>query len=102
MPGGVDTGIVILDIDEKSLAGGRALAVAARPSGAADGQAVRPVRRSRSLGFDVVFAERDAVSGIEVLDALAQGELKDVPQFQSALPAAAPASSITTACSRQA
>ena len=36
------------------------------------------------LGFDVIWAERDASSGIDVLDRLAQGELSDAGQFQSA------------------
>ena len=34
------------------------------------------------VGFDVVLAERDTSSGIEVLDALAQRELKAFPRFQ--------------------
>jgi len=37
-----------------------------------------------ALGFDVVWAERDASSGIDVLDSLARRELKDVASFQSA------------------
>ena len=36
------------------------------------------------LGFDVVWAERDTSSGIDTLDRLAQGELKEVAPFQSA------------------
>jgi adenylate cyclase len=36
------------------------------------------------LGFDVVFAERDPSSGIETLDALARGELKQATAFQQA------------------
>jgi adenylate cyclase len=36
------------------------------------------------LGFDIVWAERDASSGIDVLDALASGELKDAAGFQNA------------------
>ena len=37
-----------------------------------------------ALGFDVVWAERDASSGIDVLDSLARRELKDVASFQAA------------------
>ncbi|MGH6918228.1 MAG: CHASE2 domain-containing protein, partial [Geminicoccaceae bacterium] len=36
------------------------------------------------VGFDVVWAERDASSGIDVLDALARSQLKEVSAFQSA------------------
>ena len=37
------------------------------------------------VGFDIVFAERDESSGITVLRGLAQKELKEDAQFQSAL-----------------
>jgi adenylate cyclase len=83
MPGKGDPQIVILDIDEKSL-----------------GELGRwPWGRDRMaqlmdklfgkygvalVGFDVVWAERDTSSGIEVLDSLAQGELKGAAAFQSA------------------
>ena len=43
------------------------------------------------VAFDVVFAERDASSGMDVVDRLAQGELKDLAQFQSAYAALRPA-----------
>ena len=83
MPGGVDRRIVILDIDEKSLAEiGRwpwprsLMADIVAKLFEKHGVAV--------LGFDVVWAERDASSGIDVLDSLAQGELKDVAAFQNA------------------
>jgi adenylate cyclase len=87
MPGGVDTRIVILDIDEKSLA--------EREKG---GEGRWPWPRDRMallldklfdkyeiavLGFDVVFAERDESSGIRVLERLAAREMREVPQFQS-------------------
>ncbi len=36
------------------------------------------------VAFDVVFAERDTSSGMDLLDRLAQGELKDVSQYQRA------------------
>ncbi|MBI4293283.1 MAG: adenylate/guanylate cyclase domain-containing protein [Betaproteobacteria bacterium] len=85
-PGGVDDRVVILDIDEKSLAvpelgrwpWGRDK-IAALIEKLFDKYGVL------IIGFDVVWAERDESSGLKVLDALARKELKDVPQFQSAL-----------------
>jgi len=81
MQGGVDRRIVILDIDEKSLGEiGRwpwprsMMADIVKKLFEQQGVAV--------LGFDVVFAERDSSSGIDVLDSLASGELKDVAAFQ--------------------
>ena len=78
----LDNRIVILDIDEKSL-----------------GEVGRwPWSRSvmaelldklfdrygvQLVAFDVLWAERDPSSGIDTLDRLAQGELKDNAQFQS-------------------
>lgn len=83
MPGKGDPQVVILDIDEKSLGEiGRwpwSRNVMARLMDKLfDRYGVALV------GFDVVWAERDNSSGIEVLDALAQGELKDAGGFQSA------------------
>ena len=89
MPRTVDPRIVILDIDEKSLA--------EREKG---GEGRWPWPRDRLallmdklfdhykiaiVGFDVVFAERDESSGIKVLQQLSQKELKDVPGFASAV-----------------
>jgi len=86
MPGTVDDRVVILDIDEKSLAVpelGR-----------------WPWRRDRLaqlldklidkygvaiVGFDVVFAEPDVSSGLPVMESLAKKELAGVPQFAQAL-----------------
>jgi adenylate cyclase len=84
MPGGIDDRIVIVDIDEKSLA--------------AEGR--WPWRRDKVgalldrlfdhyrvgiVGFDVVFAEPDESSGLNVLRELAEGELKGNAQYRSAL-----------------
>ena len=84
MPGGMDDRIVILDIDEKSLKEeGRwpwsrnRLALLMDKLFDRDGVAV--------AGFDVVFAEKDESSGFKVLQELAHKQLRDVPQFQSAL-----------------
>ena len=86
LPGGVDERIVILDIDEKSLATpelgrwpwGRHI-VAGLVDKLFEKYGVQ------ILGFDVVFAEPDRSSGLPVLEGLASGALKDFPQFQSAL-----------------
>lgn len=89
MPRGTDPRVVILDIDEKSLA--------ERDSG---GEGHWPWPRDRLallldklfdrygaaiVGFDVVFPERDESSGIRVLERLGAQELQNVPQFQAAL-----------------
>lgn len=84
MPRTVDDRIVIVDIDEKSLA--------------EEGR--WPWRRDRLAvmvdklfdrygatvaGFDVVFAEKDESSGLAVLQDLSQKQFRDNPQFQTAL-----------------
>ena len=83
MPRGSERGIVILDIDEKSLGeigrwpwSRRLMAETVQKLFDRHGVAV--------LGFDVVFAERDPSSGIDALDALAQGELRQAAAFQQA------------------
>ena len=84
MPGTGDPRIVIVDIDERSLAAeghwpwrrdklGRFL------DRLFDDYAVKVV------GFDVVFAERDESSGLPVLRELAGKELAGVPGFEAAL-----------------
>jgi len=86
MPGGVDERIVILDIDEKSLAtpelgrwpwGRDVVAALARKLFERYGVQL--------LAFDVVFAEPDRSSGLPVLEGLARGTLRDSREFQSAL-----------------
>jgi adenylate cyclase len=89
MPRTIDSRVVILDIDEKSLL--------EKEKG---GEGRWPWPRDRLallldklfdkygiavVGFDVVFAERDESSGIRVLERLGQRELRGVPQFQSVL-----------------
>jgi adenylate cyclase len=84
MPRTVDSRVVILDIDEKSLAElghwpwSRDL-LARLISKLFDKYGVLVV------GFDVVWAERDDSSGIKTLDKLAQGPLKDNAAFQATL-----------------
>ena len=83
MPRAVDERVVILDIDEKSLGelgrwpwNRRLMAELVDQLFDRYGVGV--------LGFDVVWAERDPSSGIEVLDAFARAELKGSAEFQSA------------------
>jgi adenylate cyclase len=84
MPGGVDPRIVIIDIDEKSLA--------------IEGQWPWPRQRIslmleqlfdkykvRLAGFDVVFAEPDHSSGLQVLERLAAGDLRDNEAFRQSI-----------------
>lgn len=84
MPQTMDRRVVILDIDEKSLAEqGR------WPWGRdklADLTNILFDRyQVKQVGFDVVFAEPDASSGLQSLEMLAKGELRDVPGFQATL-----------------
>jgi adenylate cyclase len=85
-PGGMDDRIVILDIDERSLA---TPGLGRWPWGR-DVQAglVRKLFEKYGVAlvaFDVVNGERDRSSGLPVLERLATGELKDVREFQEAL-----------------
>jgi len=89
MPREQDKRIVILDIDEKSLGEighwpWSRNVMAELVDKLFDRQGVQ------LLAFDVVWAERDPSSGIDVLDKLGQAELKDVAQFQSAYAALRP------------
>ena len=82
MPGRGDARVVILDIDEKSLGElGRwpwsRNVVAKLVDKLFDEYGVAV------LAFDIVWAEPDNSSGMEVLDALAKSELKDTGGFQS-------------------
>ena len=81
MPRGSERGIVILDIDEKSL-GEIGRWPWSRKLMAETVQKLFDRHGIAVLGFDVVFAERDPSSGIDALDALAQGELKQAAAFQ--------------------
>jgi adenylate cyclase len=80
MPRGVDERIVILDIDEKSL---QEVARWPWPRDIMADLIEKLFGRYEVaiVAFDVVFAEADYSSGIRVLDQLAQGTLKDVPDF---------------------
>jgi adenylate cyclase len=89
MPEGVDSRIVILDIDEKSLAerekGGEGRWPWPRDRLAAMVDKLFDKYQVAVVGFDVVFAERDESSGIRVLERLGARELRDVPEFHSVL-----------------
>src|SRR5258706_5309071 len=89
MPRTVDPRIVILDIDEKSLAekekGGEGRWPWPRDRLALLLDKLFDKYQIAVLGFDVVFAERDESSGIRVLERLGARELRDVQQFQSVL-----------------
>ena len=84
MPQGVDQRVIILDIDEKSLA------EQGRWPWGRDKLATLMTKLFdqyglKLVGFDVVFAEPDESSGLQSLEALARKELKDVAGFQSTL-----------------
>jgi adenylate cyclase len=85
-PGGVDDRIVILDIDERSLAAPEL----GRWPWPRDVQAaiVRKLfdkYQVAIVGFDVVNGEPDRSSGLPVLETLASSELKDVAEFHDIL-----------------
>jgi len=86
MPGTVDDRIVILDIDEKSLA---VPELGRWPWGrdrvAALVQKLFDKYGVVIIGFDVVFAEPDASSGLKVLERLAKREFAAIPQFSQTL-----------------
>jgi adenylate cyclase len=86
MPNTVHPGVVILDIDEKSLQerekGGEGHWPWPRDRIAALLDKLFDKYQIEVLGFDIVFAERDAASGSRVLERLAKKELSGVPQFQ--------------------
>ena len=84
MPQTLDERIVIVDIDEKSLA-----EVGRWPWGrnkvANLAEELLDRQKVALLGFDVVFAEADESSGLKRLQQLAQNELRDQPGFAERL-----------------
>jgi adenylate cyclase len=89
MPRTTDRRIAILDIDEKSLAElGRWPWDRARMAELVNALFVR--ERIAVLGFDLVFAEADASSGLAVLDGLARGALANDAAYRQALAGLAP------------
>lgn len=84
MPGTLDERVVIVDLDEKSLAEvGRWPWSRNHLAGIVDELFDR--QQVALLGFDVVFAEPDESSGLKRLRQLAEGELKDAPGFAERL-----------------
>ena len=84
MPKTLDRRIVIVDIDEKSLAEeGRW--PWGRDKLAAMLDRLFDQYHVAVVGFDVVFAEKDESSGLKVLEQLGQKELKNLPQYQASL-----------------
>ncbi|MBC7602120.1 MAG: CHASE2 domain-containing protein, partial [Ramlibacter sp.] len=84
MPRTLDDRIVIIDIDEKSLAEvGRWPWSRNRLAELADELFDR--QKVAMAGFDIVFAEADDSSGLKRLRQLAQGEFKDQPGFNEKL-----------------
>jgi len=84
MPGTGDARIVILDIDEKSL-GEMGHWPWSRNVMAQLMDKLFDRFQVAIVGFDVVWPERDTSSGVNVLDALAQNELRREEGFQAAL-----------------
>lgn len=84
MPQTVDERIVIVDVDEQSLA------EQGRWPWGRDKMASLVTRLfdthgTAALGFDVVFAEADESSGLMTLERLSRGPLRDNPSFQGIL-----------------
>lgn len=84
LPGGTDEHVVILDIDEKSLA-----AIGQWPWRrdvlARIVDALFEHYQINVLGFDIVFAEKDASTGLDTLDKIARGPLLENEAFQNTL-----------------
>ncbi|MEE8321439.1 MAG: CHASE2 domain-containing protein, partial [Gammaproteobacteria bacterium] len=80
MPNTIDERVVIIDIDEKSLA-----EIGRWPWGrdrlARMLDELFNYYKVAIVGFDVVFAEADESSGLRILDKLATGEFSDIPEF---------------------
>lgn len=80
LPGTIDPSVVIVDIDEKSLA------VEGQWPWSRDKLATMVNNLfgpygAKAVGFDIVFSEPDRSSGIQMLDRLQQGEMADIPGF---------------------
>ena len=89
MPGTGDPRVVILDIDEKSL-GEVGRWPWSRNLMARLMDKLFDEHHVRLVAFDVVWAERDTSSGLDVLNELARKELKDDPGFRPAFDALRP------------
>ncbi|MDB5988519.1 MAG: adenylate/guanylate cyclase protein [Nevskia sp.] len=79
LPQTVDPRIVIVDLDERSLAAEGWPWPRAKMATLT--QQLFGTYRIRVLGFDEVFSEPDSAAGADLLDRLAHGELADLPGF---------------------
>ena len=84
MKGGKDPRIVIVDIDEKSLAAEGRWPWSRNKMARLLDQLFDHYQVSL-VGFDILFAEPDKSSGLEVLEYLAANDLGGVPEFKSQL-----------------
>ena len=84
MPKTLDDRIVIVDIDEKSLAEVGRWPWGRNKLGALTDELFER-QKIALLGFDVVFAEEDESSGLKRLNELARNELRDHPAFAEKL-----------------
>ncbi|MDO9360842.1 MAG: adenylate/guanylate cyclase domain-containing protein [Polaromonas sp.] len=84
MPKTIDDRIVIVDIDEKSLAEVGRWPWGRNKLAELTDELLGP-QQAAMLGFDVVFAEADDSSGLKRLKQLAQNEMKDQPAFADRL-----------------
>lgn len=86
-PGGSDSRVVIVDIDEKSLrereAGGEGHWPWSRDRLALLTNLLFDHYKVNSVGLDIIFSERDESSGIRTIDQMAKKELKNDAQFQA-------------------
>ncbi|HEY3487028.1 MAG TPA: adenylate/guanylate cyclase domain-containing protein [Gammaproteobacteria bacterium] len=84
LPGGIDERVVIMDIDEKSLT-----EIGHWPWSRSVLAKIMDTLfdhyKIKQIGFDVVFAETDGSSGLNILENLATGPLENVQAYQAAL-----------------
>ncbi len=86
LPGGGDQRVVVVDIDEASLAEiGRW--PWSRAALASLSRRLTDDYEAAVVGFDMVFAEPDGSSGLKVLEALGRQRFREEEAFQQALPA---------------
>ncbi|AXQ29140.1 adenylate/guanylate cyclase domain-containing protein [Solimonas sp. K1W22B-7] len=80
LPGTIDPAVVIVDIDEKSLAVEGQWPWSRDKLATLANNLFGPYQ-VKAVGFDIVFSEPDRSSGLQLLDRLQQGELADLPGF---------------------
>jgi adenylate cyclase len=89
MPEKIDPRIVIIDVDEKTLAAEGRWPLS-RDRWVKMLANLFDVYKIKVVGFDVLFTEPDNSSGLDKLDALSKGEFKDNAAFQEKLAALRP------------